>query len=141
MRTLGLDVGSHTVGVAVSDPMGWIAQGLETIRIDEANNDYGFERLAVIIDEQEVDTVVIGLPLNMNGTKGPRAEASEDYGQLMQEKWPNLKITYADERLSTVQAERLMIEKGNVRRNKRKKVIDKMAATIILQNYLDRNSI
>lgn len=140
MRTIGLDVGSHTVGVAVSDPMGWIAQGLETIRIDEENEDYGFGRLDEIIKEQEVDTVVIGLPLNMNGTKGPRAEASEAYGELMQEKWPNLKIEYADERLSTVQAERLMIEKGNVRRNKRKKVIDKMAATIILQNYLDRNS-
>ena len=134
MRTIGLDVGSHTVGVAVSDPMGWIAQGLETIRIDEENEDYGFGRLDEIIKEQ------VGLPKNMNNTIGPRAEASEAYGELMQEKWPNLKIEYADERLSTVQAERLMIEKGNVRRNKRKKVIDKMAATIILQNYLDRNS-
>ncbi|WP_018659512.1 Holliday junction resolvase RuvX [Allofustis seminis] len=141
MRTIGLDVGTHTVGVAVSDPLGWIAQGLETIKIDESAKDYGFERLGEIIKAQDVDTIVIGLPLNMNGTKGPRAEASQLYGRMMEEKWPNLTITYMDERLTTVQAERLMIEKGNVRRNKRKKVIDKMAATLILQNYLDRKSI
>lgn len=139
MRTLGLDVGSKTVGVAVSDPMRFIAQGLETIAIDEAAGDFGFKRLGEIIEEQTVDTVVIGMPLNMDGSKGPRAEASIHYGDLLLEKWPTLKLHYSDERLTTMQAERLMIEKGNVSRKKRKKVIDKMAATMILQTYLDRN--
>lgn len=136
-RILGLDVGSKTVGVAVSDPFGWTAQGLEIIRINEAKEDFGIERLGEIIDEYEVARVVIGLPKNMDGTIGERAEASIAYGDLVTERF-NLPIEYEDERLTTAQANRMMIEEGDLSRRKRKKVIDKIAAMMILQNYLDR---
>lgn len=139
-RIMGLDVGSVTVGVALSDLMGWTAQGLETIRINEDQNDFGFDRLAEIIQQEQVETVVIGLPKNMNNSIGPRAEASLAYGDRLQASFPHLKIDYQDERLTTVQAERFLIQEGNVRRRKRKQVIDKMAAVMILQNYLDRQS-
>lgn len=136
-RIMGLDVGSVTVGVALSDLLGWTAQGLETIRIDEDNNDLGFDRLAEIIESEQVSTVVIGLPKNMNNSIGPRAQASLTYGEKLQERFPELIIKYQDERLTTSQAERMLVQEGNVRRNKRKKVIDKLAAVIILQNFLD----
>lgn len=136
-RILGLDVGSKTVGVAVSDPFGWTAQGLEIIRINEAKENFGIDRLGEIIDEYEVDRVVIGLPKNMDGTIGERAEASIAYGELVIEQF-NLPVEYEDERLTTAQANRMMIEEGDVSRRKRKKVIDKIAAMMILQNYLDR---
>lgn len=136
-RILGLDVGSKTVGVAVSDPFGWTAQGLEIIRINEAKEKFGIDRLGEIIDEYEVDRVVIGLPKNMDGTIGERAEASIAYGELVIETF-NLPVEYEDERLTTAQANRMMIEEGDVSRRKRKKVIDKIAAMMILQNYLDR---
>ena len=136
-RILGLDVGSKTVGVAVSDPFGWTAQGLEIIRINEAKEDFGLDRLGEIIDEYEVESVVVGLPKNMDGTIGERAEASLAYGELVIEQF-NLPVEYEDERLTTAQANRMMIEEGDVSRRKRKKVIDKIAAMMILQNYLDR---
>ena len=136
-RILGLDVGSKTVGVAVSDPFGWTAQGLEIIRINEAKEDFGLDRLGEIIDEYEVGSVVVGLPKNMDGTIGERAEASLAYGELVIERF-NLPVEYEDERLTTAHANRMMIEEGDVSRRKRKKVIDKIAAMMILQNYLDR---
>lgn len=136
-RTMGLDVGSKTVGVAVSDLMGWTAQGVETIRIDEANSDYGFERLTQLIKEQLVNKVVIGLPKNMNNTIGPRAEASLAYGKKLQELVPDVEIVFHDERLSTSQAKRILISEGDVSRKKQKQVIDKLAAVLILQNYLN----
>ena len=136
-RILGLDVGSKTVGVAVSDPFGWTAQGLEIIRINEAKENFGIDRLGEIIDEYEVARVVIGLPKNMDGTIGERAEASLAYGDLVIETF-NLPVEYEDERLTTAQANRMMIEEGDVSRRKRKKVIDKIAAMMILQNYLGR---
>lgn len=139
-RIMGLDVGSVTVGVALSDLMGWTAQGLETIRIDEAKGDYGLQRISEIIAKENVSTVVIGLPKNMNNSIGPRAEASLAYGKRLEEMFPELKIEFQDERLTTSQAEKMLINEGNVRRNKRKKVIDKLAAVIILQNYLDSNT-
>lgn len=136
-RILGLDVGTKTVGVAVSDPFGWTAQGLEIIQIDEANEEFGLIRLEEIIREYEVEKVVIGLPKNMDGTLGDRAKASQNYGELVTKTF-NLPIEYEDERLTTAQANRMMIEEGDVSRKKRKKVIDKIAAMMILQNYLDR---
>lgn len=138
-RILGLDVGSKTVGVAVSDPFGWTAQGLEIIQIHEAKEEFGFMRLGEIIQEYEVEKVVIGLPKNMDGSIGERAEASEKYGTMVTERF-NLPVEYEDERLTTVQANRMMIEEGDVSRKKRKKVIDKLAAMMILQNYLDRQA-
>lgn len=136
-RILGLDVGTKTIGVAVSDPFGWTAQGLETIQIDEANEEFGLERLAELVAEYEVEKFVVGLPKNMDGSIGERAEASYRFGELVTEEL-GLPVEYEDERLTTVQANRMMIEEGNVSRKNRKKVIDKIAAMMILQNYLDR---
>ncbi|WP_404443930.1 Holliday junction resolvase RuvX [Sutcliffiella horikoshii] len=135
MRILGLDVGSKTVGVAISDEMGWTAQGLETIKIDEAVKNLGFKRLKQIIAEYKPDKVVVGLPKNMNGSIGPRGEASKHYGDMLTAK-TGLPVIYWDERLSTVAAERILLS-ADVSRKKRKQVIDKMAAVVILQGYLD----
>lgn len=138
-RILGLDVGTKTVGVAVSDPFGWTAQGLEIIQINEAKEEFGLVRLGEILEEYDVKKVVIGLPKNMDGSLGERAEASKDYGELVIETF-ELPVEYEDERLTTAQANRMMIEEGDVSRRKRKKVIDKLAAMMILQNYLDRQA-
>ncbi|WP_096153256.1 MULTISPECIES: Holliday junction resolvase RuvX [Bacillus] len=135
MRIMGLDVGSKTVGVAVSDELGWTAQGLETIKIDEAINNLGFKRLKQIIAEYNVEKIVVGLPKNMNGTIGPRGEASRVYAEKLHEK-TKLPVVFWDERLSTVAAERTLLS-ADVSRAKRKKVIDKMAAVFILQGFLD----
>lgn len=136
MRIMGLDVGSKTVGVAVSDPFGWTAQGVEIIKINEAIEEFGIERVGELIKQYEVSKIVIGLPKNMNNSIGPRAEASLSYGELIKKAF-DLPVEYQDERLTTVQAERMLIEEGNTSRKKRKKVIDKVAAVMILQNYLD----
>ncbi len=135
-RIIGLDVGSKTIGVAVSDAMGWTAQGIDTLRINEENEDFGIDQLLKIIDEYDVDTVIIGLPKNMNNSIGPRGEASIQFKDLLQQERPELKMVMWDERLSTVGAERTLLE-ADVSRKKRKKVIDKMAAVFILQGYLD----
>lgn len=138
MRIMGLDVGSKTVGVALSDPLGFTAQGLEIIRIDEEAENFGFDRLAELVKEHRVEKFVVGLPKNMNNTEGPRVEASKAYGDKIAELF-NLPVDYQDERLTTVQAERMLVEQADVSRGKRKKVIDKLAAQLILQNYLDRH--
>ena len=137
MRIMGLDVGSKTVGVAISDPLGFTAQGLEIIAIDEAKGEFGFDRLKELVAEYKVDRFVVGLPKNMNNTSGPRVEASLAYGQQLVEIFA-LPVDYQDERLTTVAAERMLIEQADISRGKRKKVIDKLAAQLILQNYLDR---
>lgn len=137
MRIMGLDVGSKTVGVAISDPLGFTAQGLEIIKIDEESGHFGFDRLAELVKEYKVDKFVVGLPKNMNNTSGPRVEASQAYGDKITELF-NLPVEYQDERLTTVQAERMLVEQADISRGKRKKVIDKLAAQLILQNYLDR---
>lgn len=139
MRVMGLDVGSKTVGVAVSDLFGWTAQGIETIKINESKKEFGFDRLKEIVDEYEVESFVVGLPKNMDGTIGERAEISMEYGRMLEEIF-ELPVTYQDERLTTMQATRMLIEEGNTSRKKRKKVIDKLAAVMILQNYLDQHS-
>lgn len=137
MRIIGLDVGSKTVGVAVSDPLGFTAQGLEIIPINEAKGEFGFDRLADLVKDYKVEKFVVGLPKNMNNTSGPRVEASQAYGKKIEELF-DLPVEYQDERLTTVQAERMLVEQADVSRGKRKKVIDKLAAQLILQNYLDR---
>ncbi|WP_438763652.1 Holliday junction resolvase RuvX [Enterococcus sp. AZ194] len=136
MRVMGLDVGSKTVGIAVSDPLGWTAQGVEIIRINEEQEEFGFDRLKELVKEYEVTHFVVGLPKNMNNSIGPRAEASMAYGDQIKKLF-NLPVAYQDERLTTVQAERMLVEQANASRAKRKKVIDKLAAVMILQNYLD----
>ena len=137
MRIMGLDVGSKTVGVAISDPLGFTAQGLEIIQINEDQEEFGFERLADLVKDYKVEKFVVGLPKNMNNTSGPRVEASQAYGKKIKELF-DLPVEYQDERLTTVQAERMLVEQADVSRGKRKKVIDKLAAQLILQNYLDR---
>lgn len=135
-RLMGLDVGSRTVGVAVSDLLGWTAQGVEIIPIDEENQIFGLDRVAELVKEHNISGFVLGLPKNMNNSLGPRAEASQAYGQMLTERF-GLPIDFQDERLTTVQAERMLVEKADTSRKKRKKVIDKLAAGLILQNYLD----
>ena len=137
MRIMGLDVGSKTVGVAISDPLGFTAQGLEIIPIDEDKGEFGLERLTELVEQYKVDQFVVGLPKNMNNSSGPRVEASQAYGDLLTERY-KLPVEYQDERLTTVAAERMLIEQADISRGKRKKVIDKLAAQLILQNYLDR---
>lgn len=135
-KILGLDVGSKTVGIAISDLMGWTAQGLDTLRINEEQEDLGIDQLVKIIKDNQVGTVVIGLPKNMNNSIGFRGEASIKYKEKLQESVPTIDIVMWDERLSTMAAERSLLE-ADVSRQKRKKVIDKMAAVFILQGYLD----
>ena len=137
MRVMGLDVGSKTVGVAISDPLGFTAQGVDIIKINEEAKEFGFDRLGELVKEYQVDKFVVGLPKNMNNTEGPRVEASKAFGDKIKEIF-NLPVDYQDERLTTVQAERMLVEQADVSRDKRKKVIDKLAAQLILQNYLDR---
>lgn len=132
---MGLDVGSKTVGVAISDALGWTAQGIETISIDESEEKFGLERIGELMTEHKVSEFVIGYPKNMNNTIGPRGEASEHYADLLKEQF-NLPVTLWDERLTTMAAERTLIE-ADVSRKKRKEVIDKMAAVMILQGFLD----
>lgn len=137
MRVMGLDVGSKTVGIAISDPLGFTAQGVEIIKINEEAKEFGFDRLGELVKEYQVDKFVVGLPKNMNNTEGPRVEASKAYGDKIKEIF-GIPVDYQDERLTTVQAERMLVEQADVSRDKRKKVIDKLAAQLILQNYLDR---
>jgi putative Holliday junction resolvase len=135
MRIIGLDVGSKTIGVALSDELGWTAQGLKTLKINEEKNEFGFEELGKIIKEYQVSKAVIGLPKNMNGTIGPRGEASQRFASEVEERF-SIPAVLWDERLTTMQAERVLLE-ADVSRKKRKKVIDKMAAMMILQSYMD----
>ena len=134
MRIMALDVGSRTIGIACSDALLMTAQGIETIRRTSLEND--FNRLRELISEYEVQELVVGMPKNMNGTKGERAEKTEEFVEKMKAVI-DLPVTFWDERLSTVMAERQLIA-ADVSRKKRKGVIDKMAAVVILQGYLDR---
>ena len=134
MRIMALDVGSRTIGIACSDALLMTAQGIETIRRTSLEND--FNRLRELISEYEVHELVVGMPKNMNGTKGERAEKTEEFVEKMKAVI-QLPVTFWDERLSTVMAERQLIA-ADVSRKKRKGVIDKMAAVVILQGYLDR---
>ena len=136
-RIMGLDVGSHTVGVAVSDLLGWTAQGVEIIRINEDEKEFGIDRMKELVAQFEPTGFVLGLPKNMNNTSGPRVEAAQAYGELLTETF-GLPIDFQDERLTTVEAERMLVEEADASRKKRKQVIDKLAAALILQNYLDR---
>ena len=119
-KILGLDVGSKTVGIAISDLMGWTAQGLDTLRINEEQDDLGIDQLVKIIKDNQVGTVVIGLPKNMNNSIGFRGEASIKYKEKLQESVPSIDIVMWDERLSTMAAERSLLE-ADVSRQKEKR--------------------
>ncbi|NTW04838.1 MAG: Holliday junction resolvase RuvX [Peptococcaceae bacterium] len=134
MRIMGLDLGDKTIGIAVSDPMGWTAQSVEVIRRGEGRKKE-VARLGELIKHYEVEMILLGLPKNMNGTLGERGHKSLEYSEFIKKKF-NLPVEMWDERLSTVSAERILLE-ADMSRGKRKKIIDKMAAAVILQGYLD----
>lgn len=134
-KILGLDVGSKTIGIAISDSLGWTAQGLTTKHWEEPNYESIENDLRSLIEEHQVEKVVVGFPKNMNGTIGPRGEASQAFASFLEKSFAVETVLW-DERLSTMAAEKVLLE-ADVSRAKRKKVIDKMAAVMILQGYLD----
>ena len=137
---MGLDYGSKTVGVAISDPLGITAQGIETIcRKDENKLRRTCARIEELIREYEVERIVLGLPKHMNNDIGERAERSMEFGKML-ERRTGLEVVMWDERLTTVEAERTLIE-NKVRREDRKKYIDLIAAVFILQGYLDAGAL
>jgi putative Holliday junction resolvase len=133
MRILGLDIGDRTIGIAVSDPLGFTAQGITTIR--RKNITIDMDELLKICKEYSVETIVAGLPKNMNGTVGPQSEKVLAFCEILKEKI-DIPIKMWDERLTTVAANKAMLE-ADLSRAKRKKLVDKVAATYILQGYLD----
>lgn len=133
MRIMGLDVGEKTIGVAVSDELGWTAQGIEVIKRESLEKD--MKRIEELIEAYNIEEIVVGLPKNMNGTLGPRAEMVKKLAAKIKTRF-SLPLSFYDERLTTVSAEKTLIA-ADVSRQKRKKVIDKMAAILILQSYLD----
>jgi len=134
MRTMGLDIGSHTIGMAISDELGITAQGLKTLRRKSMEED--FREIAAIIDQFGINKIVVGLPKNMNGTLGKQAEIVLHWIKTLNEKIQIPVVTW-DERLSTVGASKVLLE-ADLSRRKRKKVIDKLAAVLILQGFLDQ---
>jgi len=142
MRKIALDVGDATIGVAVSDQLGIIAQGLTTILRVGIRKDAG--KVLDLIAEYDCDTVVLGLPKNMDGSEGAQCQKVKEFKTMLENKMHstgmgNITIVFEDERLTTVMAEKVLIS-GDVRRSDRKKVIDKQAAIIILQSYLERTN-
>ena len=131
---MGLDVGDKTIGVALSDPMFLLAQAKETIKRKKASLD--IQRLLEIIDGNDVNLIVVGLPKNMNNTIGPQSMKVMSFVDLLK-KQTDVEIVYEDERMTTIQSESVLIDM-KVRRENRKQYIDKIAATFILQTYLDR---
>jgi putative Holliday junction resolvase len=131
---MGLDVGEKRIGIALSDPLGWTAQGHSVLHRTKFHAD--LEKIKEICNQYEVEKVIVGLPRNMNGTEGPKALEIRDFAASLQD-CLQLPLDFWDERLSTKGAERILID-ADVSRKKRKQVIDKMAAINILQGYLDR---
>ena len=132
---MGLDIGTHTIGIAISDELGLTAQGLKTLRRRSTDDD--LREIATIISQFEINKIVVGLPKNMNGTLGERAENVIRWIEVLKDK-TQLPVVTWDERLSTVGAKKVLLE-ADLSRRKRKKVIDKLAAVLILQGYLDQS--
>lgn len=136
MRILGLDFGSTTVGVAVSDELGFTAQGIEVIRRKQENKlRQTLARIEEIIMEYNIELIVLGYPKNMNNTVGERCQKTEEFSEMLKRR-SGVEVILWDERLSTVSAHQSMIE-GGMRREKRSEIVDQVAAVFILQNYLD----
>ena len=133
MRTMGLDVGSKNIGVAISDELGITGQSVATLRRSSLRADLA--ALRALIGQHAVSRAVVGLPLNMDGSEGPMAQASREFGHALS-KDAGIPVEYWDERLSTVAAERVLLE-ADVSRRKRREVVDRIAAAIILQGWLD----
>jgi putative holliday junction resolvase len=135
MRILGLDLGTKTLGISMSDTTQTVATTFKTIRF-EGDNNKPLKELKEIIDEYKIELIVLGFPKNMNNSVGPKGEAALLFQKLLEEKL-NIKVELQDERLSTKEATNYMI-KADISRKKRKEKIDSLAANIILQTYLDR---
>ena len=135
MRTMGLDIGSHTIGVAVSDELGITAQGLKTLKRKSMEED--LKEIEMIVRQFEIGEIVVGLPKNMDGTIGKQAEIVLNWVKILMDRI-NIPVVSWDERLSTVGASKVLLE-ADLSRKKRKKVIDKLAAVLILQGYLDQS--
>ncbi|MGI6114093.1 MAG: Holliday junction resolvase RuvX [Mahellales bacterium] len=133
MRLLGLDIGDKRIGIAVSDALGWTAQGIESYT--RVNKDKDIKYIHEVIDKYDAKKLVVGLPKNMDGSLGPQSEKVKAFCSSLYQ-YKNIDIIYWDERLSTMSAEKMLVS-GDITRKKRRKVIDKIAAVIILQNYLD----
>lgn len=133
VRTMGLDVGTRTIGIAVSDELGITAQGLKTLRRKSPEED--LREIAAIVRQFQIEKIVVGLPKNMDGTLGKQAEIVLNWTKVLTDKI-QVPVATWDERLSTVGASKVLLE-ADLSRKKRKKVIDKLAAVIILQGYLD----
>ena len=136
-RIMGLDYGSKTIGVSISDLLGLTAQGIETININEQIKDFKIKRIKELINEYNVGKIVVGLPKNMDNSVGFRGDANLYFVEVLKKKIKSVEVFLQDERLTTMGAERVLLE-ANVSRKKRKDVIDKMAAVLILQTYLDK---
>ena len=138
MKYIGLDLGSRTLGVAISDVLGMLAHAYETFRFEEDRYDLAVSYTIELCKKEGVKTVVLGYPKHMNGDRGIRAHISEDFKEKI-ESQSDIKVVIAEEKLTTVIVERAMIS-GHVNRKNRKEKKDEMAAVVILQNYLDRLS-
>lgn len=136
MRILGIDFGQKRTGLAISDPMGWTAQAVGTIESEKQEE--LFASLAEIIEEREVSEIVVGLPRNMDGSAGRQAKLAEQFGDALKELF-NLPVVMWDERMSTMEAHRALLIQ-DVTRSKRKKIVDRVAAQLILQSYLDNKN-
>lgn len=136
-RYLGIDYGKKRIGLALSDIMGMMAQPFDVLEFKGLKNN--IENILKIVKEKEVSCIVIGKPINMNGTEGEMVEIIKEFVEELK-KFTDIKIEMIDERLTTAQAERVLVEEGNVSREKRKGLRDKLSATFILQTYLDINS-
>lgn len=140
MRIMGLDYGSKTVGVAISDALGITAQGVEIVRRNSDNKlRRTLARLEELIQEYQVEKIILGFPKNMNNTIGSRADKTIAFKEIL-ERRTSLEVVLWDERLTTVEANRTLIQ-GNIRREERKEYVDKLAAVLILQGYLDNQKI
>jgi len=136
MRIMGLDVGTRTIGIAISDELGFTAQGLKTLKRKSKKDD--LREIAIIIGQFEINKIVVGLPKNMNGTLGEQADNVLRWIEVLKDQ-THLPVLTWDERLSTVGANKALLE-ADLSRRKRKKVIDKLAAVLILQGYLDQST-
>jgi len=136
MRILGLDLGSRTLGIAVSDPLAIIAQGVENFRFKDESYEVALSKVGDMLEKYSCEKVVLGLPLHMNGDLGEKAELAINFKKMIENEY-NVKVFLIDERWTTKQATRSLLE-ADLSRNKRKSVIDKMSAVVILQTFLDQ---
>ncbi|NMB32751.1 MAG: Holliday junction resolvase RuvX [Clostridium sp.] len=135
MRIMGVDYGDSRIGIALSDPLGWTAQGLETIRW-KMDIEVPVERILRLIKEYSIERIIVGFPKNMDGSIGFRGEKTTKFIEILKERIGDIKIIKWDERLTTVAAQRTMHEMG-IKSSKKKQVVDQIAAVYILQGYLD----